>query len=121
MVKVISPEQAASNDGTNKQRKKQAKREAKTMLKLEQAKKDVQKAEQKAAKAQAQLEADRTHLRMLEEELQKLRSPRRKKAGKAQTADEESAASAPEVMPQASSDETQASSAQEQPADGEDA
>jgi hypothetical protein len=86
MVKVISPQQETSNDGTKKQRKKQAKREAKTMLKLEQVKKDAQKAEQKVAKAKAQLEANQTRLRELEEELNQIRSSQPEGAQTPQTA-----------------------------------
>ncbi len=76
MATTLSPERTTSNTNNGKkQRKKQAKREAKAMLKLEQAQQAVQKAEQKVAKAQAQLEAQRTHLRDLEANLNKIRSP----------------------------------------------
>lgn len=118
MVKIISPAQATSNDGTNKQRKKQAKREAKTMLKLEQAKKDVQKAEQKVAKAQAQLEADRTRLRNLEEELTNIRTPEQQAAPAPYTPtaslqETSSDVAAPQATDQAASDGAESSAGEE--------
>ena len=77
----------SSPNGTKKQRKKQAKREAKTMLKLEQARKDVEKAEQKVARAQEQLESNRTHLRNLEAELEKMHTSQHHSASGTDTTD----------------------------------
>ncbi len=74
MVKVLNNEVAPSQGQGKKQRNKQAKREAKMMLKLEQARQNVEKAEQKVAKAQARLEARRTHLHTLENQMTEMRS-----------------------------------------------
>ena len=75
MAKTLNTQQPVTTDQdeAKKQRKKQAKREAKLMLKLEDSKKDVQRAEQKFSKAQSNLEASRSHLRDVEEELAQIR------------------------------------------------
>lgn len=74
MVKTLNAQQTApAQDEAKKQRKKQAKREAKLMLELGDARKDVQRAEQKFSKAQSNLEASRSRLREIEEELAQIR------------------------------------------------
>ncbi|HWS84815.1 MAG TPA: hypothetical protein VN207_11225 [Ktedonobacteraceae bacterium] len=74
MAKTLNAQQTATDqDEAKKQRKKQAKREAKLMLELGDARKDVQRAEQKFSKAQSNLEASRSRLREIEEELAQIR------------------------------------------------
>lgn len=75
MTKALNSQQPINNDQdeTKKRRKKQAKREAKLMLELEDARKDVQRAEQKFSKAQSNLEASRSHVHDLEEQLAQIR------------------------------------------------
>jgi len=74
MAKTLNAQQTApAQDEAKKQRKKQAKREAKLMLELGDARKDVQRAEQKLSKAQSNLEASRSRLREIEEELAQIR------------------------------------------------
>jgi hypothetical protein len=75
MAKTLNAQQTALvQDEAKKQRKKQAKREAKLMLELGDARKDVQRAEQKFSKAQSNLEASRSRLREIEEELARIRN-----------------------------------------------
>jgi septal ring factor EnvC (AmiA/AmiB activator) len=76
MAKTLNTQQPVTTDQdeAKKQRKKQAKREAKLMLELADARKDVQRAEQKFSKAQSNLEASRSHLRHIEEELAQIRN-----------------------------------------------
>ena len=75
MAKTPNTQQpvTADQEEAKKQHKKQAKREAKLMLELEDARKDVQRAEQKFSKAQSNLEASRSHLHDIEEELAQIR------------------------------------------------
>jgi outer membrane protein TolC len=74
MAKTLNAQQnATAQDEAKKQRKKQAKREAKLMLELGEAKTDLQRAEQKFSKAQGNLEAARSRLHEIEEQLVQIR------------------------------------------------
>ncbi|HEY4036694.1 MAG TPA: hypothetical protein VGL94_22285 [Ktedonobacteraceae bacterium] len=75
MAKTLNAQQTATaQDEAKKQRKKQAKREAKLMLELGEARKDLQRAEQKFSKAQSNLEASRSRLHEIEEQLAQIRN-----------------------------------------------
>lgn len=64
-----------AQDESKKQRKKLAKRAAKLQLRLEEAQKALHQAEQKLAKAHANLDANKTLVRDLEEKLAQLHTP----------------------------------------------